>query len=108
MGLPGGAPILRLLQDGKKQLVSADQLLCAIADGNRCRVIGRRGEYYCYDGLEYFESCGFLRVHRKYAVNMDQVEAMEGRSLGFKGSKLRLPVAKRRAREVAQYLSRRL
>lgn len=93
-------------EHGKKVFIRVGDIRFAVARDDYAYIQTETDRYFALSNLSFLEkslsSLGFLRVHRSFLVNLDQVEEIERRSSGtleltLNGICDKIPVSRRRA-----------
>lgn len=109
------APVRRLEVErgGRRAFIPVADIRCIEAKADCSRVMGPSGSYLSSESISALERRladeGFMRVHRSYLVNMDEVrdvEVVRGGmlELSFADVDVRVPVSRRRAAAVKERL----
>lgn len=98
---------------GGYEYMSLNEILFLEADGSYVRIVCANGKHKLVaKNLKYFENSlqgagNFVRVHRSYSVNMDEVSAYiksDGGNLELRSGKV-IPVSRDRKQAVLKYLN---
>lgn len=112
---PGAKQPARIMveREGRRAFIPSGSVCCIEAAGDNSNVVCSDGVYFANESISSFEARlageGFLRVHRSYLVNLDDVRDVEINKSGLMELKLArvnctVPVSRRRMPEVKQRL----